>query len=141
MAFIVGFFTILRSLTRNLANKLPATASEVDNGCSPFCLDPVMEGSPCSPVPVIRGANLHSSLLRRIGELEEKVDNLQTKQTEMPLKKEELLDAAVRRVDALEAELIATKKALYEALMRQDELLAYVDRQQQAKRKKRVFCF
>ncbi|KAG0462713.1 hypothetical protein HPP92_021189 [Vanilla planifolia] len=59
----------------------------------------------------------------------------------MPRKKEELLDAAVRRVDALEAELIATKKALHEALMRQDELLAYVDRQQDAKFRKRKLCF
>ncbi|KAI9106596.1 hypothetical protein K1719_022124 [Acacia pycnantha] len=47
--------------------------------------------------------------------------------------KEELLNAAVCHVDALEAELIATKKALYEALIRQEELMAYIDRQEEAK--------
>ena len=55
-------------------------------------------------------ANLPSSTLKRLGELEEKVDMLQSKPSVMPHEKEELLNAAVYRVDALEAELIATKK-------------------------------
>lgn len=59
----------------------------------------------------------------------------------MPYEKEELLNAAVRRVDALEAELIATKKAFYESLMRQEELLAYIDRQEEAKFRKKKRCF
>lgn len=54
--------------------------------------------------------NLLPSLLKRLGDLEEKVDTLQSKPSEMPYEKEELLNAAVCRVDALEAELIATKK-------------------------------
>lgn len=54
--------------------------------------------------------NLFPSLLKRLGELEEKVDTLQSKPSEMPYEKAELLNAAVCRVDALEAELIATKK-------------------------------
>ncbi|KAF9608795.1 hypothetical protein IFM89_011564, partial [Coptis chinensis] len=45
-----------------------------------------------------------------ITELEEKVQALQTKPLEMPSAKEELLNAAICRVEALEAELIATKK-------------------------------
>ena len=59
----------------------------------------------------------------------------------MPCEKEELLNAAVCRVDALEAELIATKKALHEALMRQEELLAYIDSQEAAKFQKKKFCW
>ena len=51
-----------------------------------------------------------SSLLDRLKDLEEKVDSLQAKPLTMPLDKEELLNAAVRRVDALEAELISTKQ-------------------------------
>lgn len=51
-----------------------------------------------------------SSTLRRLDELEEKVEMLQSKVNVMPREKEELLNAAVCRVDALEAELIATKK-------------------------------
>ncbi|XP_004500992.1 phosphatidylinositol/phosphatidylcholine transfer protein SFH6-like isoform X2 [Cicer arietinum] len=74
-----------------------------------------------------------SSTLRRLDELEEKVEMLQSKVNVMPREKEELLNAAVCRVDALEAELIATKKALYEALIRQEELLAYTDSQKKSK--------
>ncbi|KAG0461289.1 hypothetical protein HPP92_021586 [Vanilla planifolia] len=139
MAMLITFFftllTTLRSVTSSLTKKLPQRSSEIDHSYSPFKPDPVLklESRSPSPSPEFTESELHSSLLRRLGELEEKVDFLQTKQVEMPRKKEELLDAAVRRVDALEAELIATKKALHEALMRQDELLAYVDRQQDAK--------
>lgn len=76
--------------------------------------------------------------------LRKNVEALQAKPSEMPYEKEELLNAAVCRVDALEAELIATKKALHEALMRQEDLLAYIDSQEQAKfmkQKKKLFCW
>ncbi|KAI3912175.1 hypothetical protein MKW92_046543 [Papaver armeniacum] len=77
----------------------------------------------------------------KLGELELKVDTLQAKPSEMPCEKEELLNAAVCRVDALEAELIATKKALHEALMKQEDLLAYIDCHEQAKLKKKFSCW
>ncbi|KAK4599834.1 hypothetical protein RGQ29_009754 [Quercus rubra] len=97
---------------------------------------------PPSPAPGFTEAELLSSALKKLGELEEKVDMLQAKPFEMPYEKAELLNAAVCRVDALEAELIATKKALHEALMRQEELLAYIDRQEEAKlRKKKFLCW
>jgi uncharacterized protein YlxW (UPF0749 family) len=51
-----------------------------------------------------------SSTLTRLSELEKKVETLQNKLNVMPREKEELLNAAVCRVDALEAELINTKK-------------------------------
>lgn len=41
------------------------------------------------------------------------MDALKAKPSEMPYEKEELLNAAVCRVDALEAELIATKKVTF----------------------------
>ncbi|KAG6410788.1 hypothetical protein SASPL_128857 [Salvia splendens] len=85
-------------------------------------------------------AELLSTVVKRWGELEEKVITLEAKPSEMPYEKEELLNAAVYRVDALEAELIATKKALYEALMKQEELLAYIDSQEDAKFRKRSFA-
>ncbi|RCV26935.1 hypothetical protein SETIT_5G285500v2 [Setaria italica] len=81
-----------------------------------------------------------TSVLRRLGELEEKVQTLEVKPHQVPFE-EELLNAAIRRVDALEAELISMKKALYEALIRQDELLAYIDRQQQVKFCRKKKCF
>ena len=65
---------------------------------------------PPSPIPAFTEVDLLSSVLKKLSELEEKVDMLQAKPSEMPYEKEELLNAAVCRVDALEAELIATKK-------------------------------
>ncbi|GKV46938.1 hypothetical protein SLEP1_g53897 [Rubroshorea leprosula] len=91
------------------------------------------------PPPRYTEADLASSVLRKLEELEEKVEILQSKPFAMPGEKEELLNAAVHHVDALEAELIVTKKALHEALIRQDDFLAYIDRQQEAKLRKRKF--
>uniref|UniRef100_A0A804QWZ2 CRAL-TRIO domain-containing protein n=1 Tax=Zea mays TaxID=4577 RepID=A0A804QWZ2_MAIZE len=82
-----------------------------------------------------------TSVLTRLGELEEKVQALEAKPPQVPFEKEELLHTAVYRVDVLEAELISMKKALYETLIRQDELLAYIDQQQTAKFCRQKFCF
>jgi hypothetical protein len=98
------------------------------------------EFRPPSPCRDFTERDVYSLVLKRLGELEEKISMLESKPCEMPSEKEELLHAAVRRVDALEAELIVTKKALHETLIRQEELLAYIDRQEEAKYRKR-FCF
>ncbi|TVT98947.1 hypothetical protein EJB05_55760 [Eragrostis curvula] len=82
-----------------------------------------------------------SFALRQLLELEEKVQVLEAKPPQVPFDKAELLNAAVCRVDALEAELISVKKALYEALIRLDELLAYIDRQGAVKICGKKLCF
>lgn len=51
-----------------------------------------------------------SSVMQKLSDLERKVNNLELKLVELPNDKEDLLKASVCRVDALEAELIATKK-------------------------------
>jgi hypothetical protein len=93
-----------------VTNKHPALSSNDDQGTS----KPTLEAANLEVLPSINQAQseeiLLPSLLKRLGELEEKVDTLQSKPSEMPYEKEELLNAAVCRVDALEAELIATKK-------------------------------
>ncbi|KAL7082747.1 hypothetical protein ACP275_14G120800 [Erythranthe tilingii] len=105
-------------------------------------LESDLDTIPKSTTAAAIDAELLSSVLKRLGELEEKVTSLQEKPSEMPYEKEELLYAAVYRVDALEAELIATKKqALHEALMKQEELLAYIDGQEDAKYRKKKFCW
>ncbi|KAJ8450910.1 hypothetical protein Cgig2_032535 [Carnegiea gigantea] len=134
MAFFITLLTIFRSLagcvTKKLADSSPTNGLDV----SDVSLDAVPQDSrPPSPPSPFTEADLLSNVMKRLLELEEKVDSLQSKPSEMPYEKEELLNAAVCRVDALEAELIATKKALHEALMRQEELLAYIDRQEAAK--------
>ncbi|KAL7265536.1 hypothetical protein ACSBR1_003336 [Camellia fascicularis] len=118
-----------------VTKKLPETSSDHGQNILELSLDVVPKDfHPPSPTLLsFTKAELLSSVLKRLRELEEKVDTLQAKPSEMPYEKEELLNAAVCRVDALEAELICTKKALYEALMKQEELLAYIDSQEEAK--------
>ncbi|KAK6916599.1 CRAL-TRIO lipid binding domain [Dillenia turbinata] len=142
MAFIMTLFTFFRSVTYRITKRLPETLPQEQNAAEPAIdATPKEEFRPPSPTPAFTEADLLSSVLKRLGELEEKVDMLRSKPSVMPYEKEELLNAAVCRVDALEAELIATKKALHEALMRQEELLAYIDSQEEAKFRKKKFCF
>ena len=113
MAFFVMFVTIFRSLAGRMTKKLPNASSDGEIDISDATLDRVPADSrPPSPVPAFTEADLLSNMMKRLGELEEKVDTLQSKPNEMPHEKLELLNAAVCRVDALEAELIATKKVI-----------------------------
>ncbi|XP_010263587.1 PREDICTED: phosphatidylinositol/phosphatidylcholine transfer protein SFH8-like isoform X4 [Nelumbo nucifera] len=141
MTFVMILYALLHSVTSRVLKKLPDPLSTCVPNTSEFSLKPASKEF-CPPSPTrFTETDLLSSVLKRLGELEEKVDILRLKPTEMPCEKEELLNAAVCRVDALEAELIATKKALHEALMRQEELLAYIDRQEAAKFQKKKFCW
>ncbi|XVF45328.1 hypothetical protein PTKIN_Ptkin02bG0197000 [Pterospermum kingtungense] len=143
MAFFMTLYTFFLSVACRITKKLPSTVSDHCQNVTELTSDATQkeEFRPPSPTPPFIQADLVSSVLKRLGELEEKVDTLQAKPSEMPYEKEELLNAAVCRVDALEAELIATKKALHEALMRQEELLAYIDSQEEAKPRKKKFCW
>ncbi|XP_076945471.1 phosphatidylinositol/phosphatidylcholine transfer protein SFH8-like isoform X2 [Bidens hawaiensis] len=133
MAFLMTLVTLFRSTMTRVTKKLNdghVSAEDVREE----------SGAVSTPPPVVE-TEVVSSVLKRLGELENKVDTLKAKPSEMPYEKEELLNAAVCRVDALEAELIATKKALQEALMRQEELLAYIDSQEEKKMRKKKFCW
>lgn len=102
------FFTVFRSVAGHVTNKLPETLPNSEQN-TPDATDKE-EFHPTSQTPSYTEAELLSSVLNKLGELEEKVTMLQSKPSEMPCEKEELLNAAVCRVDALEAELIATKQ-------------------------------
>ncbi|KAF5191663.1 Phosphatidylinositol/phosphatidylcholine transfer protein SFH8 [Thalictrum thalictroides] len=143
MAFCLTVISFFHSMTCYVTRKLPDTFSNDVDYISSHVPNPISddEFSPLSTIQRLPQADLISSLLTKLNELEEKVYALQIKPLEMPFEKEELLNAAIYRVDALEAELIATKKALHEALMRQEELLAYIDNHEQAKLRKRKFCW
>lgn len=95
-----------------LTQKLPETSPNHDQNIVECTFDDVHkeECRPPSPTIALTEADFLSSVLKKLGELEEKVDVLHSKPFEMPYEKEELLNAAICRVDALEAELIATKK-------------------------------
>uniref|UniRef100_A0A2C9V129 CRAL-TRIO domain-containing protein n=1 Tax=Manihot esculenta TaxID=3983 RepID=A0A2C9V129_MANES len=139
MGFFTTLFTLFRTLVFHVTKRLPRASSD-DQRAPELAIEATQEEFHLpSQTPAFNEADL-SSVLKRLGELEEKVDTLKSKPLEMPYEKEELLNAAVCRVDALEAELIATKKALHEALMKQEELLAYID-SQEAKYQKKRFCW
>ncbi|KAI3870656.1 hypothetical protein MKX03_000616 [Papaver bracteatum] len=142
MLVFTTLVALFHTVTFHATKKHPKTVSDNSNFIDLTVESMPMEDfRPPSPTPEFAEADLLSSVLKKLGELELKVDTLQAKPSEMPCEKEELLNAAVCRVDALEAELIATKKALHEALMKQEDLLAYIDSQEQAKLKKKFSCW
>ncbi|KAK6938859.1 CRAL/TRIO, N-terminal domain [Dillenia turbinata] len=139
LAFLVSLFTYFRSVLFWVAKELRSCVP--DSSYTTNLIREAMpkeEFNPPLPSTGITEETLPSYVLRRLNELEGKVEMLQAKPLVMPCEKEELLNAAVTRVDALEAELISTKKALHEALMKQEELLAYIDAQQEAKLRVRI---
>ncbi|XP_061969470.1 phosphatidylinositol/phosphatidylcholine transfer protein SFH8-like isoform X2 [Populus nigra] len=141
VAVFITLLAFFRSMAFWKAKKHSASDSASDITDLTFESAPKEEFRPPSPTPGFTEADLLSSVMKRLGELEQKVDTLQTTPFQMPCEKEELLHAAVYRVDALEAELIATKKALHEALIRLEELLAYVDGCEKASFQKKKFCW
>ncbi|KAF7037294.1 hypothetical protein CFC21_047702 [Triticum aestivum] len=123
---IMSLFMVIRSAPSRVSERFSRQSIGCDHNCGEFPQNLEFK------VPYV---------LRRLRELEEKVVVLETKPSQMPVEKEELLNTAVCRVDALEAELISTKKVLYETLIRQDELLAYIEKQDKNKFRKKRFCF
>lgn len=118
VAFFITLITLVRSVAFQVTKKLPDTVPHSNCNISyPTVESPKEEFRTPSPALGFADADLFSSALKRLGELEEKVDMLQAKPFEMPYEKVELLNAAVCRVDALEAELIATKKVTISSLV------------------------
>ncbi|KAL7265533.1 hypothetical protein ACSBR1_003333 [Camellia fascicularis] len=127
MTFVMGIVTMVR-LTRNMPRKLTNDIPYSNSMRQPHQL----------PASIICGTE-YLSMMKLLDELEEKVVVLYSKPAVMPPGKEEMLNAALGRVDALEQELSATKKALEDAIVRQEEILAYIEKRK--KRKRRFFNF
>ncbi|XP_017699399.2 phosphatidylinositol/phosphatidylcholine transfer protein SFH12-like isoform X2 [Phoenix dactylifera] len=142
MAFVMGIVTMLR-VTRVVPKKIVDAA--IDYASPVYCGETMVKGQMQQTLPASTvSAAEYSSVMKRLMKLEENVNILSMKPAEMPIEKEEQLKAAVSRVDALEAELAATKKALEDAFVRQEELLAYVEKKKKKKKKKsklNPFCW
>ncbi|VAH78569.1 unnamed protein product [Triticum turgidum subsp. durum] len=115
---IMSLFMVIRSAPSRVSERFSRQSIACDHNCGEFPQNLEFK------VPYVS---------RRLRELEEKVVVLEAKPSQMPVEKEEVLNTAVCRVDALEAEPISTKKVLYETLIRQDELLAYIEKQDKNK--------
>ncbi|KAE8675756.1 Phosphatidylinositol/phosphatidylcholine transfer protein SFH12 [Hibiscus syriacus] len=79
------------------------------------------------------------SVMKRMQELEERLSVINMNPSAMPPDKEELLNTALTRADALEQELMATKKALEDSFAQQQEHAAYLDKKK--KKKKRPWAY
>ncbi|XP_031098259.1 phosphatidylinositol/phosphatidylcholine transfer protein SFH3-like isoform X2 [Ipomoea triloba] len=123
LALVMSIVTMVR-MTRNLPRQLMTDAAMS------------MYSSPKSqlPEPAI-SASEYMAMMKRLSDLEEKVVVLSKKMPALPPEKEEMLNNALSRVDCLEQELSATRKALEDALDHQKELMAYVEKKKKKKRK------
>ncbi|CAM0882286.1 unnamed protein product [Alopecurus aequalis] len=139
---VMSLFMVICSVGSRVSKRFSRQSVACGHYCGDFSQDLEFKEEILHPSPSRYTENgTLPYVLRRLHELEEKVHVLEQKPSEMPLEKEEVLNAAVCRVDGLEAELISTKKALYETLIRQDELLAYIERQNNIQFQKKRFCF
>ncbi|XP_027355400.1 phosphatidylinositol/phosphatidylcholine transfer protein SFH3-like [Abrus precatorius] len=123
MALVMGVVTMIR-MTRNIPRKITEGAL---HGNSVYGDGNVMKA------PVI-SIDDHIALMKRMAELEEKV-NILAMRPAMPPEMEQLLNNALNRVSVLEQELATANKALDHAHTRQVELQAHIDK----KKKKKLF--
>ncbi|KAK7312320.1 hypothetical protein VNO77_36098 [Canavalia gladiata] len=123
MAIVMGVMTMIR-MTRSMPKKI----SEVAMYGNPVYCDDMIK-APAIP------SDDNMAMMKRMAELEEKVNVLFMKPN-MPPEKEEMLNNALNRVSTLEQELAITKKALDDALTRQVELQTHIDK----KKKKKWNC-
>ncbi|KAK4341247.1 hypothetical protein RND71_039748 [Anisodus tanguticus] len=135
LTLVMGVVTMVR-MTRNMPRKL--TDSTLLSGSlkgvdmvKPHAQEYRMSG------PTISN-NEYFSMMKRMGELEEKVISLSNKPSSLPPEKEEMLNKVMSHVDKLEQELCATKMELERALAHQEELLDYIEKK---KKKKNIFGF
>ncbi|KAL9228757.1 hypothetical protein vseg_004304 [Gypsophila vaccaria] len=122
MAFFVHLYALLHSATLKISGRTARLLSNLPRNFPNVILGSKLKEDRTSLVgSQPRDADLLSFILRKLAEHEEKMNALQTKSMQMLSEKEGLLNAAIHRMDALEAELNSTKKALHEALMRKED--------------------
>ncbi|KAL8152001.1 hypothetical protein V2J09_021809 [Rumex salicifolius] len=130
VTFVMGLVTMVR-LSRTMPKRL--------TDATIFSTTMYLEG-PAHPshlqAPMISDAD-YMTVIKRMAALEEKVTAMALKPDSVT-EKEEIIKNATTRVDVLEEELAATKKALEDALSRQEELLQYIDKK---KKKKKLFTW
>ncbi|KAG0498415.1 hypothetical protein HPP92_003106 [Vanilla planifolia] len=125
MAFVMGVVTMVK-VSKNLPKKVVDDDVYCSNASKNQATNHIRVVEPTVSMAEF------SAVMKRLGELEEKVIIL-NKKSEPSHEKDEMLKSAINRMATLEAELAATKKALEDALSRQDELLAYLEKKKKKK--------
>lgn len=106
----MGIVTMVR-MTRNMPKKLTDATLY---SSSMYGVEAMLKGQSHghnSPRAAISNED-YFIMMKRMNELEEKVNVLSKKPVSMPPEKEEMLNNALKRIDTLEQELLATKKVL-----------------------------
>ncbi|KAD4179110.1 hypothetical protein E3N88_27701 [Mikania micrantha] len=134
MTFMMGVMTMVR-MTKTMPKKL----TETSHHHSPVYEEPIRQ----RPGPYqLQSAGISTaeylSMMKRLGDLEEKVIILTDRPVEMPPEKEEMLNNALNRIESLEIELAATKKSLGDIIGQQQEFATYLEKK---KKKKKRFGF
>ncbi|KAI4381733.1 hypothetical protein MLD38_007780 [Melastoma candidum] len=134
MALAVGVITVVK-MTRNMPSKL-ADATFYSNPS--YYTDTVLERktAPNSQftLPPI-STEEYLCMMKRMAELEEKARVLNSKPPAVPVEQLEMLEAALNKISSLEQELTATKKVLEDTINRQGELLDYIEKKKNKKKK------
>ncbi|XP_039046746.1 phosphatidylinositol/phosphatidylcholine transfer protein SFH3-like [Hibiscus syriacus] len=130
LAIIMGIIALVR-LSRSIIPRKVIEA--LLYGGQDYYDDPMIKGPAAQQEPPIDGAEFFA-MMKRMDELEEKVTVLIEKLATLSPEKE-MLNAALSRVETLEEELSATKKALETAIDKQQELQTYIDKHKKKKRK------
>ncbi|KAL0904446.1 hypothetical protein M5K25_026562 [Dendrobium thyrsiflorum] len=126
MAFVMGVVTMAK-MSKNLRRKI---MDEHD-----VCNSNEMEKRHGLAAKPTVSMSEYSMVMKRLEELEQKVNDLSKKAEPSP-EKEEMLKSAMYRVATLESELAATRKVLEDAISHQVELSAYIEKK---KKKNRTF--
>ncbi|XP_031478025.1 phosphatidylinositol/phosphatidylcholine transfer protein SFH12-like isoform X1 [Nymphaea colorata] len=140
MAVVMGIATVVR-FTRGVPKKI--TEAALDYAEPTFGINSMKKGQglPCGlSLPPVSGAE-YACIVKRLGELEDRFSAVSKKPADLAPEKEEILNAALKRVDALENELAETKKALQDALAHQEELIAYLEKKKKKKKLRNLYLW
>nr|XP_017224761.1 PREDICTED: phosphatidylinositol/phosphatidylcholine transfer protein SFH3-like [Daucus carota subsp. sativus] len=132
MTFVMGIVTMVR-MTRNM----PQNYSGAGSGSMKLQTRLMLEHQPTSNRLASMSAT-DETIVKRVNELEEKVTAISSKPAKVAPETQNLLDAAMSRIDKLEQEVTETKKALEDSHAQQEEFLAYLEKK---KKKKKFFAF
>ncbi|KAI4367682.1 hypothetical protein MLD38_023390 [Melastoma candidum] len=129
-ALITSIVTIAR-IMRNIPRRL--TEGNIYSN-PPYCFG----GTTASQFPGPSVSRVeYLDIMKRMAEIEHKLNNSRRTHEAVPPQMEEMVAATLKRMEAMEQELSATKKALEESLAQQDELLAYMKRKEEEEKKKK----
>ncbi|XP_039054237.1 phosphatidylinositol/phosphatidylcholine transfer protein SFH12-like [Hibiscus syriacus] len=134
MTFVMGIGAMIK-VTRNMPRKPTDESSYKSQVDSEDREANSQQPSSQVPPPGSLSAEELMSVMKRMEELEERLSVINTKPSALPPDKEELLNTALTRADALEQELMATKKALEDSSAQQQELAAYLEKKKRKKKK------